>query len=110
VPPPKEWKTRKPCRDEQLSGGELAGEIYRSKHCIHTCYVAHTLNNFIHHLFPNCVVAPSVCIALAPLMHLYLHRHTVVGSILLATDQLFGVKELSIGAGADLVNWLCDSE
>lgn len=43
-------------------------------------------------------------------MHLYLHRHTVVGSILLATDQLLGVKELSIGAGADLVNWLCDSE
>lgn len=43
-------------------------------------------------------------------MHLDWHRHTVVGSILLAADQLFGVKKMAIGAGADLINWLHNPE
>lgn len=35
-----------------------------------------------------------------------LHLHTVVGSILLAADQLLRMEELAVGTGADLVNWL----
>lgn len=32
--------------------------------------------------------------------------HTVVGSILLATDQLLGVEELAVGTGTDLIDGL----
>lgn len=55
-------------------------------------------------------MASSICIALAPVPALIPHRHTVVGSILLAADQLFGVEELAISARPDLINWLCDPE
>ena len=32
--------------------------------------------------------------------------HTVVGRILLAADEQFGMKELAVLAGFDLINWL----
>jgi hypothetical protein len=56
------------------------------------CELADTIENKIHDLLADGVMATSI----------------VVGGVLLARDELLWVVELTIGAGADLVNhgWL----
>lgn len=74
----------------------------------HTGHAANAVNDLIHKLLANGVVATSIYNALAPVHapQRPLHDHTVVGSVLLAADQLFRVEKLAVGTGTDLVDGL----
>lgn len=71
-----------------------------------TSHAADTLNDFIHELLANSVVATGVCNWLAPDWHLILYNHTVVSGVFLSADQLLRVEELAVGTSADLINGL----
>lgn len=55
----------------------------------HTSHTSDTVNDALDQFLSNCVMAPCI----------------IVGSILLATNQELRVKELTIVASADLINW-----
>lgn len=54
-----------------------------------TSNTADAVDNRVHHLLADCVMASSI----------------VVGRVLLAANQKLGVKELAVVARPDLVDW-----
>lgn len=107
VPPPKEWKTRKPCREEQLSGKISRGLKY-GRFISPTGHPADAVNDVVHKLLSDGIVTTSICrssISLCFLLMFSLNR-TVVGRVFLSANQQLRVEELAVVTGTDLINRL----